>query len=68
LHNEFVVNILQGAISGKKAREKTSTTILTASRQKHSYTAVIRQLYGNEKKWLATIPDGKLPTNKKIEG
>jgi hypothetical protein len=34
--NEFVVNILEGAISGKKGREKISTTILKASRQKHS--------------------------------
>jgi len=35
-HNEFVVIIFEGAISGKKGRGKTSTTILTASRQKHS--------------------------------
>ena len=35
-HNEFVVNILEGAIFGKKGRGKTSTTILKASRQKHS--------------------------------
>jgi len=34
--NEFVVNILEGAISGKKSRRKTSTTILKASRQKPS--------------------------------
>jgi hypothetical protein len=34
-HNEFVVNILEGAISGKKYREKTSTAILKASRQIH---------------------------------
>jgi hypothetical protein len=27
-HNEFVVNILEGAISGKKGHGKTSTTIL----------------------------------------
>jgi hypothetical protein len=33
-HNEFVVNILERAISGKKGRGKTSTTILKASRQK----------------------------------
>jgi hypothetical protein len=32
--NEFVVNILEGEISGKKGRGKTSTTILKASRQK----------------------------------
>jgi len=35
-HNEFVVIILEGAIFGKKGRGKTSTTILKASRQKHS--------------------------------
>jgi len=29
-------NILEGAIFGKKGRGKTSTTILKASRQKHS--------------------------------
>ena len=34
-HNEFVVNILEGAISGKKGRGKTSTAILKASCQKH---------------------------------
>jgi len=32
---EFVVNILEGTISGKKGREKTSTAIPKASRQKH---------------------------------
>ena len=35
-HNEFVVNILQGAIfGGNKGRGKTWTAILKASRQKH---------------------------------
>jgi len=34
-HNEFVVNILEGEISGKNGRGKTSTTIFKASRQKH---------------------------------
>jgi hypothetical protein len=34
-HNEFVVNILEGAISGKKGGGKTSTTILTASCQEY---------------------------------
>jgi len=33
-HSEFVVSILEGAISGKKGHGKTSTTILKASRQK----------------------------------
>jgi hypothetical protein len=32
--NEFVVNILEGAIPGKKVRGTTSTAILKASRQK----------------------------------
>jgi len=31
-HNEFVVNILEGAISGKKGCGKPSTTILKANR------------------------------------
>ena len=37
-YNEFVVNILEGAISGgeKKGRRRTSTRILKVSRQKHS--------------------------------
>jgi len=34
-HNEFAVNILEGAIFGKKGRGKTSTRILKASRQEH---------------------------------
>jgi hypothetical protein len=34
-HNEFGANILEGALSGKKDRGKTSTTVLKASRQKH---------------------------------
>jgi len=34
-HNEFVVNVLGGEISGKKDRGKTSTTVLKASRHKH---------------------------------
>ena len=33
--NEFVVNIREGAMSGKKGRGKTSTTVLKASRQKN---------------------------------
>ena len=47
-HNEFVVNILEGAISGKKGRGKTPTTVLKASRQKHKSW----QLYRNEKNGL----------------
>jgi hypothetical protein len=34
--NEFVVNMLEGAISGKKGCRKASSAILKASRQKHS--------------------------------
>jgi hypothetical protein len=34
-HNEFVVNILDGAISGKKSSGKISSTILKAASQKH---------------------------------
>ena len=34
-HNEFVVNVLEGAIFGKKGRGKTWTAILKASCQKH---------------------------------
>jgi hypothetical protein len=34
-HNVFVVNILEGVVSGKKGLGKTSTTILKASRQIH---------------------------------
>jgi hypothetical protein len=50
-HNEFVVNILYGAISRKKGHGKTSTTILKASRQEHRSG----QLYNNEKNGLQQI-------------
>jgi hypothetical protein len=33
--NEFVVNILEGAISGKKGCGKTSNAIIKVSRKKH---------------------------------
>ena len=35
-HNEFAVNILEGAIFGKKGSGKTWTAMLKASAQKHS--------------------------------
>ena len=35
-HNEFAVNILEGAIFGKKCRGKTWTAVLKASGQKYS--------------------------------
>ena len=47
-HNEFVVNILEGAISGKKGHGKTSTTIVKASLQEHRSG----QLYSSEKNSL----------------
>jgi len=50
-HSEFVVNILEGAILGKKGRGKTSTAILKASRQEHRSG----QLYINEKNSLQQI-------------
>jgi hypothetical protein len=34
-HNQFVVNALEGAISGEKGYGKTSNAMLKASRQKH---------------------------------
>ena len=61
-HNEFVVNILEGATSGKKAVGKPRLQYLkqvARNTAADSYTAM--------KKWLATIPDGKLPTNQKTE-
>ena len=62
-HNEFVVNILDGAISGKKA----------VGRPRLQYLKQVARNTGNDnytamKKWLATIPERKLPTNQKIEG
>jgi len=45
------VNILKGAISGKKGRGKTSTTILKANRQEHRSG----QLYNNEKNGVQQI-------------
>ena len=34
-HDELAVNILEGAIFGKKDRGKTWTAVIKASRQKH---------------------------------
>ena len=47
-HNEFVVNIPEGAISEKKGRGNTLTTILKISRQKHGSL----QLHSQEKNGL----------------
>ena len=54
-HNEFVVNVLEGAIFGKQGSGKTSTTILKANRQKHrswSYSAMKRMACNNSR-WKA---------------
>lgn len=47
----------------KMDRGKSSTTLLKLSRKKHRSG----QLYSNEK-WLTTNPDGRLSTNRNIEG
>jgi len=57
-----VVNILEGAIFGEKGSGKTWTAILTASGHKQQVT-VVQQW----QEWLATVADGKLPTDRKIE-
>jgi hypothetical protein len=62
-HNEFAVNIFEGAISGKKAVGRPRLQYLKQMPETRELT-VIQQ----RKEWLATIPDGKLPTNQKIEG
>jgi len=59
----LLVNVLEGAISGKK----------TVGRPRLQYLKQIARNTGTDsyttiKKWLATIPDGKLPTNQKTEG
>ena len=62
-HNECVVNILEGAISGKRAVGRPRLQYLkhfARNTETDSCTAM--------KKWLATIPDGKPPTNQKTEG
>ena len=59
----FEVNILEGAISGIKAVGRPRLQYLKQVARNtgaDSYTAM--------NKWLATIPDGKLPTSQKIEG
>jgi len=60
-HNEIVVNIFEGEISGQKGRRKTSTTIF---KQVARNTGAGLQQW---KEWLAIIPDGKLPINQNIE-
>ena len=62
-HNEFVVNILEGAIFGKNAVGRPGLQYLkqvARNTAADSYTAM--------EKWLATVADGKLPTDQKIEG
>jgi hypothetical protein len=62
-HNEFVVNILEGAISGKKATGRPRLQYFKASHQKHELTVTQQR-----KEWLVKISDGKLPTHQKTEG
>jgi len=62
-HNVFAVNILEGAIFGKKAVERPRLQYLkqvTRNTGADSFRAI--------KKCLVTNPDGKLSTNQKIEG
>jgi len=57
-HNEFVVNILEGGISGKKAVRRPRLQYLNKSPETQDLTDIQQW-----KEWIATIPDGKLPTN-----
>jgi hypothetical protein len=61
--NKFVVNSLEGAISGKQAvgRPRLQYSKRVA---RNTQLTVIQQWI----EWLATVADGKLPTNQKIEG
>jgi hypothetical protein len=62
-HNEFVVNVLERAIPGKKAVGRPRLQYLKQLPDTQELT-IIQQW----KEWLATNPDGKLPTNQKAEG
>jgi len=56
-----VVNILEGAISGKNAVARHRLQyFISKSPEKQELTGTQQR-----KEWLATIPDGKLPTNQK---
>jgi hypothetical protein len=59
----FVVNILEGAISGKKTSGRPRLQYLKRV-ARYTRLTIIQQW----KEWLATNPDGKLPTNHNIEG
>ena len=63
-HNEFVVNILEGAISGKKGHGKTSTTVLKASHQKQRRW----QLNSNEKNGLQQFQMKSCQTIIRVKG
>ena len=63
MYKDFVVNILEGAISGKKAVARPRIEYLKQVARNTAADSYIAM-----EKWLATIPDGKLPTNQKIEG
>ena len=63
-HNEIVVNILEGAISGKKAMGRPRLRYIKQVARNTAADSYIQQW----KEWLATVPDGKLPTNQKTGG
>ena len=48
-HNELVVNVLEGAMSGKKGRRKTSTRIVVRNTGADSYKAVKGMSYNNSR-------------------
>jgi 16S rRNA C967 or C1407 C5-methylase (RsmB/RsmF family) len=58
-----VVNILEGAIPGKRPWEDLHYSTCSKSPETQQLTVI-----QHCEEWLATIPDGKLPTNQKIEG
>jgi hypothetical protein len=62
-HNEFVVNILEGAISRKKAWKDLDYSTYSKLPDTQELTIIHQR-----KEWLATDLDGKLPTIKTIEG
>jgi hypothetical protein len=62
-HNEFVVNILEGTIFGKRPWEDLEYSTYSKSPDTQQLT-VIQQL----RNWFSKFPGRKLPTNHRIEG
>jgi hypothetical protein len=59
MHNEFVVNILEGTISGKKALGKTSTTVLKKEVTRNTGAddyATMKRMACNKSRWKAANP------------